>query len=178
MKIIKKCKRNRKLLKSFLLMTLYLFPLIAMAQTRIVGGVVTDEGNEPLIGVSVVAKGTTNGTMTDTDGNYSLNVPDGNSTLVVSYVGFKTQEIEVGNQTTIHIKLEELNKELDEVVVVGYGVQKKINLTGSVVAVQSDKIENRAAPNLSTMLTGLASGVSVRQGSGNPGSDGANIRIR
>ncbi|HMM03417.1 MULTISPECIES: TonB-dependent receptor [unclassified Dysgonomonas] len=147
-------------------------------QAKIVKGVVKDGNGEPLPGVSISIKGTTNGTMTDVDGNYSLNVPDGNSTLVVSYVGFKTQEIKVSNQTTIDITLEELSKELDEVVVVGYGVQKKINLTGSVAAVQADKIENRAAPNLSTMLTGLASGVSVRQSSGNPGSDGANIRIR
>lgn len=176
MKITK--KRNRKLLKSFLLMAFYLFPLIAMAQTRTISGVVADETNEPLIGVSVVVKGTTTGTLTDIEGKYTINIPNKESVLVFSYVGYTLQEQKVGEQATIDVILKEDNKLLDEVVVVGYGVQKKVNLTGSVAAVQSDKIENRAAPNLSTMLTGLASGVSVRQGSGNPGSDGANIRIR
>ena len=176
MKITK--KRNRKLLKSFLLMAFYLLPLIAMAQTRTISGVVADETNEPLIGVSVVVKGTTTGTLTDIEGKYTINAPNKESVLVFSYIGYTLQEQKVGEKVTIDVILKEDNKLLDEVVVVGYGVQKKVNLTGSVAAVQADKIENRAAPNLSTMLTGLASGVSVRQGSGNPGSDEANIRIR
>ncbi|MFC4672203.1 SusC/RagA family TonB-linked outer membrane protein [Dysgonomonas termitidis] len=178
MKITKKCKRNRKLLKSFLLTALYLFPLIAMAQTRIVGGVVTDQGNEPLIGVSVVIKGTTTGTLTDTDGKYTINVPDKESVLVLSYIGYVIQEQKVGERTAIDVVLQENNKLLDEVVVVGYGVQKKINLTGAVSAVDSRKLENRATTNLSSSLSGLASGVTVKQSSGKPGSDEADIRIR
>lgn len=177
MKITQKRKRDRKPLKSILLMVLCLFPLIAMAQSYTLSGVVTDKNKTPLIGVSVAVKSTTTGTHTDLDGKYILNASN-NSILVFTYIGYTTQEIKVTSGAPIDVVMQESDALLDEVVVVGYGVQKKVNLTGSVAAVMSDKIENRAAPNLSTMLTGLASGVSVRQSSGNPGSDGANIRIR
>ncbi|MDR2954601.1 MAG: SusC/RagA family TonB-linked outer membrane protein, partial [Prevotella sp.] len=147
-------------------------------QSITVKGKVTDKAGEPLPGVSIIIKGTTTGVMTDVDGKYSINVPNSNAILTFSYMGFVPQEHKVGNNVTLDVVLVEQSTVLDEVVVVGYGVQKKINLTGSVSSIGSTKIENRAAPNLSTMLTGLASGVSVRQSSGNPGSDGANIRVR
>lgn len=147
-------------------------------QAITIKGTVTDMTGEPLPGVSVVVKGTTTGVMTDIDGKYSINVPNREATLVISYMGFKTQEHKVGDKTTFDIVLEDQSQDLDEVVVVGYGVQKKVNLTGSVSSIDSKKIENRAAPNLSSSLTGLATGVSVRQSSGNPGSNGANIRVR
>lgn len=177
MKITQKRKRNPKPLKSLILMVLCMLPLMALAQTYTLSGIVTDKNKSPLIGVSVAVKNSTTGTHTDLDGKYVLNAPN-NSILVFTYIGFTPQEIKVTSNTPIDVVLKESDALLDEVVVVGYGVQKKVNLTGSVAAVLSDKIENRAAPNLSTMLTGLASGVSVRQSSGNPGSDGANIRIR
>lgn len=147
-------------------------------QTVTVKGTVKDTKGEPLIGVNITEKGTTNGITTTVNGHYRITVSGRDAVLVVSYIGFNTKEVKVGNNTSLTITLWEADNELGEVVVVGYGVQKKINLTGAVASIQAGKIENRAAPNLSTMLTGLASGVSVRQGSGNPGSDGANIRIR
>jgi TonB-linked SusC/RagA family outer membrane protein len=140
-------------------------------------GTVADANGEPVIGASIAIKGSKTGTVTDTDGKFSLEAPTG-STLSISYIGYVAQEIKLGENTNLQIVMQEDMKMLDEVVVVGYGTQKKVNLTGSVAAVQADKIESRSAPNLSTMLSGLASGVSVRQSSGNPGSDGANIRIR
>jgi TonB-linked SusC/RagA family outer membrane protein len=146
-------------------------------QSGKVTGLVTDELG-PVAGASVSIKGTTLGTISDADGNFSLEGVSPSSVLVISYIGYIPQEVPVGNQTTINIKLVEDSRLIDEVVVVAYGVQKKANLTGAVSTVTSNLIEARATPNLSTTLTGLASGVSVRQSSGDPGSDGANIRIR
>lgn len=166
----------------FLLMCLtFLFVDIGMIQaqtTLSVTGTVTDKSNgEPLIGASVLEKGTTNGVITDIEGNYSFKVKSG-ATIVISSIGYKSMEITAKSGAKATVQLEEDSEILDEVVVVGYGVQKKVNLTGAVSTVSDAKLENRAAPNLSTMLTGLASGVSVRQSSGNPGEDGASIRIR
>lgn len=146
-------------------------------QSGKVTGVIKDINGELLAGANVVEKGTMNGTMSDMEGKFSLNVAPG-ATLVITYIGYVSQEIKVGNRTSLSIVLREDSEMLDEVVVVGYGTQKKINLTGAVAAVQAEKLESRAAPNLSTMLSGLASGVTVRQSSGDPGSDGANILIR
>lgn len=147
-------------------------------QSITVKGKVTDKDDEPLPGVSIVVKGSTTGVMTDIDGAYSIQVPNRQSTMVISYIGFKTQEHIVGERTTIDFKLEEESTVLDEIVVVGYGVQKKINLTGAVSTVSNTKLENRATTNLSSSLSGLVSGVTVRQGSGKPGDDGASIIVR
>ena len=111
---------------------LALFSVIAIgayAQGKTVSGTVLDKSGESVIGASVVVKGTTNGTITDMDGNFSLEVSP-NSILVVSYIGYKDQEIPVNNQTSFNIKLAEDSQALDEVVVVGYGTQKKVNLCG------------------------------------------------
>ncbi|MDR2564082.1 MAG: TonB-dependent receptor [Prevotellaceae bacterium] len=140
-------------------------------------GTISANNGEPITGASVVVKGSQTVSMTDTEGKFSIAAPLG-STLMVSYVGYVTREIKLDNTVNINIVMQEDLSLLDEVVVVGYGVQKKVNLTGSVSSVNADKIESRSSPNLSSMLTGLASGVTVRQSSGNPGSDGANIRIR
>lgn len=140
-------------------------------------GTVKDARDESVIGAVVKVKGTTTATVTDIDGKYSIDAAPG-SVLQISFVGFSPVEMEVGNRQQIDLVLQEDAKLLDEVVVVGYGVQKKVNLTGSVSSIAAAKIENRATPNLSTSLAGLAPGVTVRQSSGNPGSDGANIRIR
>lgn len=147
-------------------------------QGHVVKGVVKDNSGEPLPGVSIIVKGTTKGITSDFDGNYSISVPSSNSVLVVSYVGFANQEIVVGNRSEIIITMSEDIQSLDEVVVVGYGVQKKVNLTGAVSTVSASKLENRATTNLSSSLSGLAAGVTVRQGSGKPGDDQAGIRIR
>lgn len=147
-------------------------------QTTTIKGTITDMTGEPLPGVSVVVKGTTTGVMTDIDGKYAISVPNREATLVITYMGFKPQEHKVGDKTTIDIVLEEQSQDLDEVVVVGYGVQKKVNLTGSVASVDSKKLENRAVTNLATSIAGLAPGVRVTQASGNPGSENVSIRFR
>ena len=147
-------------------------------QKKSVSGQITDEKGQTLPGVSVVVKGTTLGVITDANGSYSLsNVPD-NATLQFSFVGMKTQEIQTGNKTKFNITLYPSLESLDEVVVVGYGTQKKVNLTGSVQNVRSEDLAKRSASNTSVALQGLAPGVSVVTSSGRPGYDGASIKIR
>ena len=150
---------------------------ISQNKTQITGTVV-DQNDEPLIGVNVLEKGTTNGTITDFDGKFTLNVSP-NSILVVSYIGYKEQQIAVNNKKSFTIRLEEDSEKVDEVVVVGYGTQKKVNLTGSISSVDfSDQALSRPITNVSNALAGLSAGVQVQQSSGNPGSDGSKIRIR
>ena len=105
-----------------------------------VSGTVTDTKNEPMIGISVVVKNSTKGTVTDLDGKYTITVPDSKSVLVFSFISYKTQEITVGSQRVINVRLEDASAALDEVVVVGYGTQKKSDLTGGVSTISSDKI--------------------------------------
>lgn len=143
-----------------------------------VSGIVSSESGDPLIGVSVVLKGSTVGTFTDMDGNYKLALPSEGGTLVFTYLGFTTKEVKAGNEAILNVILHEESEILSEVVVVGYGVQKKINLTGAVSAVSSEKLANRANGSLSTSLSGLSTGLSVSQGSGNPGSEDVNFTIR
>ena len=141
-------------------------------------GVVTDTTGEPLIGVSVSIKGTGTGTMTSIDGDYTLKVPEGDHTLVFSYVGYVKHEVNTKGKTTIDVILKDDEQMLQEVVVVGYGVQKKINLTGAVSAIDANQVENRATPNLSTSLSGLSPGMNISQKSGNPGSEDVSFSIR
>lgn len=143
-----------------------------------VSGKVTDESNQPLPGVNILVKGTTNGTTSDSDGNYLINVPDQGAVLVFSFIGYASQETTVGNQSQINVVLLPDIKSLQEVVVVGYGTQKKINLTGSVSSVTSGDLENRPITQASQALAGLAAGVTVSQDSGRPGNDGSSITIR
>lgn len=151
-------------------------PLVEQ-QKKSVSGQITDEKGQTLPGVSVVVKGTTLGVITDANGTYSLsNIPD-NATLQFSFVGMKNQEIQVGNKTKFNITLYPSIESLDEVVVVGYGTQKKVNLTGSVQNVSSKDLLKRSTSNASVALQGLAPGVSVVTSSGKPGS-GAGITIR
>lgn len=142
-------------------------------------GVVLDANNEPVIGANVVVEGSTNGTITDIDGNFVLqNVPDG-AVLVVSYIGYLEQKIRLDGSPSYSILLKEDTQTLDEVVVVGYGVQKKANLTGSVSTVKYEQeLENRPITDASQALSGKITGVWASQNSGSPGSDGATIRIR
>lgn len=131
-----------------------------------------------VIGANVIVKGTTNGNITDANGKVTLqNVPD-DAVLVVSYIGYLTQEIRPGNQTVIHVLLQEDLKTLDEVVVVGYGTQKKANLTGAVTSVSVSELSKRQVGQTSMALQGLVPGLSITQRSGQPGADGGNISIR
>ena len=147
-------------------------------QVKKVSGKVTDGTGASLPGVSVVVKGTQIGIVTDAQGKYDLNIPD-NATLLFSFVGMKSQEVKVGNQSSINVVLADETIGVDEVVIVGYGTQKKVNMTGAVSSVKFEEMASgRPMINVSTALSGLSSGVTVRQGSGKPGSDNGTIRIR
>lgn len=146
---------------------------------RTISGTVSDKNGDPLIGVSVIVKDSKIGTVTDLDGKYSIVVSGNNPVLVVSYVGYVSQDLRVGERKTVDVVLDENNQLLDEVVVVGFGTQKKVNLTGSVASINfSDQVQSRPVTNVSSALAGLSSGVQVMQTSGQPGSDGATIRVR
>lgn len=138
---------------------------------------VVEDALGPIAGANVVEKGTTNGTITDMDGNFTLNVAP-NATLVISYIGYKDQEIAVNNKTNIQIKLVEDSQALDEVVVVGYGVQKRASVTGSVASLQAKDIATVKTPNVSNALAGKLPGLRAVQRSGAPGDDDASIDIR
>ncbi len=149
---------------------------IMQQQNLKVSGVVTDEAGEPLIGVSVLVKGTTLGNITDLNGRFSLDVPEG-SILEISYIGYKTQSIKAQREP-MNIVLKEDAQKLDEVVVVGFGTQKKVNLTGSVSAVTGDDISKRPVVNAAILLQGQIPGLRVNQGLGQPGGEGTSFRIR
>lgn len=143
-----------------------------------ISGVVLDATGLPIIGANVIVKGTTTGSITNLDGAFSLEVPQG-SVLQISYIGYLTKEIPVeGNNTNFNIQLMDDTQALEEVVVVGYGSQKKVNVIGSIASVDSKALEARAVPDVSNMLTGQLSGVTITQESGNPGQDAGTIRVR
>ncbi|MCE5179190.1 MAG: TonB-dependent receptor [Porphyromonadaceae bacterium] len=167
--------RKRKLGLSFLLFFLVCYSTI-LGQTPLLRGRVTDSQNIPLVGVNVVEKGTSNGTVTDMDGNYSLKVSD-NATIVFSYIGFKNQEVKWDGKNALDIVMQEDSELLSEVVVVGYGVQKKSDLTGSIASVNRETIESVPVTNLVSALQGQVPGLLASNTSWNPG-DGPEIFIR
>ena len=142
-------------------------------QKKDISGIVRDSKGLPLPGVSVVVKGTTTGTITNTNGKFSLMVPTDAQTLVFSFVGMKTQEIIFGNKGTINVTLEEAIVDINEMVVVGYGVQRKATLTGSIVNTDNKEIAMAPVTNVANALTGLLPGVVVKNISGTPGDDDA-----
>lgn len=146
-------------------------------QAGICKGLVKDDTGESVIGASVVVKGTTNGTITDFDGNFSLDGIKKGDVIVISYVGYQTQEIK-WNGSPLNVILKEDSKTLSEVVVVGYGTQKKANLSGSVAMVDSKELENRPIQNVSSGLQGLMPGVAITGTNGAPGQDAGKIRVR
>ncbi|MEX1240761.1 MAG: TonB-dependent receptor [Cyclobacteriaceae bacterium] len=148
------------------------------AQERIITGKVTDEGGELLPGVNVLVKGTANGTVTDASGAYQLGVSGGAETLVFSFVGYLSTEVQIGGRSSIDVSIEPDVQLLGEVVVVGYGTQKKTNITGSVAQFESKQIENRPVTNVTQLFAGQITGVSAPQISGEPGADAASILIR
>ncbi|MBD1394736.1 TonB-dependent receptor [Mucilaginibacter sp. ZB1P21] len=141
-----------------------------------VTGTVTD-AKGPLPGVNVKLKGTTTGITTDANGKYKLTLPDGNGTLVFSFIGYTTQELPVSGRTTIDVVMAEVPKALNEVVVVGYGTQKRVDLTGSVGSISAKTLQERPQTNLEQELGGKIAGVNVSSNSGEPGGD-TKIRIR
>lgn len=148
--------------------------LLAQSQIKVSGKVV-DDFNEPMIGVSVLEKGTTNGVITDMDGNYSLSVKRG-ATIVYSYIGYLTQEKKAATEV-INVVMKEDTKTLDEVVVVGYGVQKKSDLTGAISSVKAEDLQNRSIPRAEQALQGKTAGVQLVNTSAKPGSS-PTVRIR
>jgi len=148
-------------------------------QAHKITGIVTDATTgETLLGVSVFIEGTKVAVITDLNGIFSIDAPASASELVFSYIGYTTKRTMFGKQNTIKVALEQAIKGLDEIIVVGYGTQKKVNLTGSISSISTKEVENRPITQASQALAGLASGVTVSQGSGRPGNDGSEIRIR
>jgi len=147
------------------------------AQQRTISGKVTDSGGQPLPGVTVVVKGTTQGTVTNANGNYSLsNIPD-DATLVFSFIGLRTQEVAVGTQNVINVLLQEETFGIDEVVAIGYGTVKKSDLTGSVSSVSNEDFNKGVNSSVDQAIMGKVAGVQIRQTSAEPGG-GVSIRIR
>ena len=162
---------------TFLLLSL-LFTSILSAQEKTVTGTITDKSGVSIPGVNISIKGTTTGVITDLDGKFTLTVPSKDALLFITSVGFVNQEILVGDQGVFTIQLEEDIQELSEVVVTGYGSQKKATLTGSVVNVSGKDLKKNPTPNVSTSLAGKLPGLTVSQRSGEPGRDDPSLLIR
>ena len=145
-------------------------------QTKQIKGKVLDSNGDPIIGANVVEKGTTNGSITDIEGLFNISVAPG-ATLSISYIGYKPVEIKINSQNSYNITLEEDSEALDEVVVIGYGTARKIDLTGSTASLGGDKLQMKNTPQLANQLQGQMAGVQVTRSSGDPNS-GATIRVR
>ena len=149
---------------------------LGYAQQNVSGSI--SDGNGPLPGVTVIEKGTDNGVSSDFDGNYTITTTNQDAILVFSYIGFLTQEISVGDSSNMDVKLSQDVQGLEEIVVTGYGTQKKETLTGSIATIGGDDLERSASPNLGTALAGKVAGVFIDQGNGAPGEDTPAVRIR
>ena len=174
---LKGCRVKSNLFRMLTLLLLIFCTTNVFAQQKNVRGTIVDASGDPLIGVNVSVKGMTIGIITDMKGRYQLEVP-ANATLLFSYIGYRSQEIAVGNQLSINITMQEDTQNIDEVVVVGYGVQKKETVTGAVSTLKGDDLIKTPVANLSNAIAGKMSGVVTFQRSGEPGYDGATIRIR
>lgn len=174
---LEKCRAKSNLLRMLTLLLFALCTTTVFAQQKNIRGTVIDASGDPLIGVNVSVKGTTIGIITDMDGKYQLEVP-ANATLVFSYIGYQTQEIAVGTQSSINVTLKEDTQKLDEVVVVGYGVQKKVTVTGAVASVSGEELKASPTTNLSNGMVGRMPGVIGFQTADEPGGGGTTIRIR
>ena len=173
-------KRTLRFTRAVCLVCLLLAAAVAHAQPRTVSGTVADkQTGEPMPGVSVVLKGSTLGTTTDSKGAFQLKLPAQQGTLLFSFLGYKPLEVPTGgNKDVFDVRLDKETLDIEQVVVVGYGVQKKVNLTGAISTMEGDDISRRPVMLASSALQGLSAGVTVTQSSGQPGSDGSTIRIR
>ena len=164
--------------KNRLIHLLLIFPMILFAQSKAITGTVIDENKMPLPGVSILIKDLKIGSYTDFDGLFSLTVPEAGKILVFSYLGYITKELVIGNKGTFNIQLEiDTNNTLEEIVVVGYGSQRKSDITGSVASVKVDDIAAAQNSTVDALLQGRAAGVQVTQNAGSPGS-GVSVKIR
>lgn len=153
-------------------------PFNQMQQTKVTGIVTDAATDEPLIGVNVVVDGTTIGVVTGSDGSFNIDVPSSATTLSISYIGYTSEKVSISGQANINVKLKSDVKQLDEIVVVGYGVQKRTNVIGAVSSVGGEKLQSISAMNVSNAISGLVSGVTVMQQSGEPGQMTPRIMIR
>lgn len=160
-----------------LILLLCLFSQQAFAQS-ITKGNVSEKNGEPLIGASITIKGTIIGTVTDVNGNYSLSVENSNAVLVFSYIGYTTMEEQVASRQKIDVVLQTSTEGIEEVVVVGYGVQKRVNMTGAVSQINAEELQKAPMQNVSNMLTGKLPGLTSIQTSGKPGADQSTLYIR
>jgi TonB-dependent starch-binding outer membrane protein SusC len=176
MKVFQNFELRQTLTWACLLLSLNL-PVLHAQDFRVTGTVTDSRTGEPLPGVNIVERGTTTGVVTNVDGLYSIQVSGPNAVLVLSYVGFFTQEVVVSNRSSININLVEEVKALDEIVVIGYGTQRRRDLTGSVVSVSEDRLRATISTSIDQALQGRAAGVQVFQNSGQPGG-GVSLRIR
>lgn len=174
------CQTKQKTMKKLLLLFISSLASLSMvwAQDRQISGRVTAaEDGTAVPGVNVVVKGTTNGTVTDSDGSYKLNVSPSGQVLIFSFIGFQTQEVEIGSRTVIDLSMNADIQQLNEVVVVGYGTQIKQDLTGNIASLKGEEVKNIPVPNFTQALQGRAAGVFVESQSGRVG-EGIKVRIR
>lgn len=150
---------------------------VTVGEEKRITGTITDDNGDPIIGANVIEKGTTNGVVTDINGHFSLNVRK-NTTLVISYIGYISREVRVNNETSLNIQMESDVHELGEVVAIGFGSVKKINLTGAVSALNTKDIDKLKVTQTSQLLAGMMSGINVTQSSGRPGGDQSYVRVR
>lgn len=153
-------------------------PTNTYQKAKVTGQITDAVTGEAVIGANVVVKGTTLGVVTDVDGKFSIDIPDPNGTLVISSIGYTTQEILVNNQQVLNVSLEPESKQLEEIVVVGYGTQKKVTATGSVVSAKGDDVRRSPATNMTNNLVGRMPGLVAVSRSGEPGYDGSTLRVR
>ena len=159
----------RKSLTGIFLSIFLLITTVTWAQNRVITGTVTEKGNVPIPGTTVLVKGTNNGAITDVNGKYSIQVPSDATNLIFSFVGYETQEIVISDQTVINVELVALSTALDEVIVVGYGTQKVANVSGAISTIKAVEIEKQKPIRIEEAFQGRTSGISVIQG-GSPGS--------
>ncbi|MGV3639287.1 MAG: carboxypeptidase-like regulatory domain-containing protein, partial [Adhaeribacter sp.] len=166
------------MLVHFLCIVLGAGSIYAQTANKTITGTVTDEAGTPLPGVSISVKGTSMGAVTDVAGKYSISLPANASTLVFSFIGFEAKEVAAGNRNTLSVSLSPQASSLNEVVVVGYATQKKVNLTGSVANVNFKELENTPQSNTLNILSGRVAGLSVVQPGGQPGDDTPEVFVR
>jgi len=164
--------------KIILLFCLIISFSVAFAQQKSVTGRVTDEANDPVPGATVVVKGTSIGTITDAVGNFKIKISESSNVLTIAFIGFESQDVDIKGKSTVDVKLKLSSIGIEEVVAVGYGTQKKVNLTGSIAAMKGDILAKRSTVQTSQALQGMAAGVTVTSNNGKPGKENTTIRIR
>ncbi|ACU60202.1 SusC/RagA family TonB-linked outer membrane protein [Chitinophaga pinensis] len=168
---------NKRWLSGVTLLLILFLPLLSLGADITVAGLITDASGQPIPGASILIKGTNTGTQTDAIGHFTLKAPD-KATLVVSFLGYESQQIPVAGRAVINVQLQESAKVLNDVVVVGYGTQKRTSLTAAISTIKTAEIANKPVVNLSNSLVGRVSGLIATQGSAEPGFDASNIQIR